>query len=166
MNESSTGAPSLAGKYLCFRLGGEEYGVGILRVREILALQPITPLPRMPEHVRGVINLRGRILPVVDLRTMLGLAQTPASATTCIVVIDAPQRSSNTRIGFLVDAVREVLALEAARIEHPPVLGDGVPTGVLLGLAKVGEPPRVLALLDVDALLEMTELRVDASSPT
>jgi len=141
-------APALAGKYLTFRLGGESYAIPVLHVREIIQPTTITAVPQMPDAVRGVINLRGKIIPVMDLRRRFNLPAAEATDQTCFVVV---QLTANTRapclVGFIVDAVEEVLQIAAADIEPAPDFGSNVETGCILGMAKV--KGSVKTLLDV-----------------
>jgi purine-binding chemotaxis protein CheW len=150
-----TAAPILqaqAGKYLSFILGQEAYGIPVLKVREIIRLVNITPIPQMPAFIRGVINLRGKIVPVVDLRMRLNLAAAEATERTCVVVVNAKLPSRATvHMGVIVDGVEEVLNLAAAEIEETPEFGAKLDTEFLIGLAKV--KGRVTALLDIDRVL-------------
>jgi purine-binding chemotaxis protein CheW len=146
--------PSIArpGKYLTFVLGGESYGIGILQVREIIRPTAITPVPRMPPHIQGVINLRGKIIPVLDLRARFGLAAAPANDRSCIVVVQAKTAESTAVItGLLVDAVEEVLHLSEKDIEATPEFGHRLDTRHLLGIAKVGAAVKIL--LDLDRIV-------------
>ena len=150
-------AASLAGRYLTFRLGAEAYGIGVLAVQEIIRITAITTVPQLPAHVRGVINLRGRIVPVVDLRCRFGLPSETDGERACIVVV---QIHTATRgivpMGLVVDAVEEVLTIAAGDIEPPPEFGCVVDIAFLRGLARVrGE---VKALLDINRVLTGEQL--------
>jgi purine-binding chemotaxis protein CheW len=138
---------SFAGKYLTFVLANEEYGVEVLKVQEIIRILPITPVPEVPAHYRGVINLRGKILPVIDLRTKFGLAPAATTAEACIIVM----RTDGTTRGVIVDRVTEVMKLEDAVIEPPPDLGRGDVRASLLGIGKVDG--RIKLLLDIEHVL-------------
>jgi purine-binding chemotaxis protein CheW len=154
-------APGLGGKYLTFFLDAEEYGLEILKVREILGLMPITRVPRTPESVRGVINLRGKVIPVIDLRVRLELDATEATGQSCIIVVQA----GGVEFGVIVDRVSEVSSIEEASIEPTPTLGADARTEYLLGLAKSQD--RVKLLLDIDRVLssqEMAQLRAASES--
>ncbi|MDB5297138.1 MAG: chemotaxis protein [Phycisphaerales bacterium] len=148
-------APSAAGgKYLTFALGREEYGLEILKVREIIGCTDVTAVPRTPPHVRGVINLRGQVIPVVDLRARLGMEPAPRTDQTCIVVTDvtAPGGGPAVRTGLVVDRVCEVLTIPADRVEPAPAFGAGAAeSGFVRGLGKVGAAVKIL--LDVDRVL-------------
>jgi len=148
-------AEGIAGKYLTFRLSTEEYGVQILKVREIIAVQDITPLPSMPPSMKGVINLRGKIIPVVDLRLKLSLQAGEFTDHTCIIVqeVHIGDEADVTQIGCVVDTVNEVLDVSADRIEPSPSFGSRVSVDCLLGLAKLDEGKKVVALLDIDHVL-------------
>lgn len=134
----------LAGKYLTFKLAGEEYAIEILKVKEIIGLMPITDVPRMPGYVRGVINLRGKVIPVVDLRTKFGLMSTEDTDETCIIVVDVAQNGKSTQTGILVDAVSEVLDIAADQIEEVPSFGTAVNTDFIMGMGKIGESVKIL----------------------
>lgn len=149
---SAIAPPSgLAGKYLTVDLGNEAYGIAVLKVREIIRLQKITPVPQMPADVRGVINLRGRVVPVLDLRVKFGLNAEFAERT-CIVVVQVCLPSTQiAQMGLVVDRVEEVVTLTADDIEPTPEFGTRVDTRYLLGMAKVkGE---VKTLLDIDRVV-------------
>jgi purine-binding chemotaxis protein CheW len=167
------------GKYLTFFLGAEEYGVAILTVREIIGMQPVTRVPRTPACVRGVINLRGTVIPVLDLRARFGLpgaeaalaalpeaARAAAAAVQCTVVVQvAGARGRPVPVGVVVDRVSEVALVADADVEDAPSFGAGVRTEYLLGLARVraadgpGAPGcgRVRLLLDLDRVLAPDE---------
>jgi len=129
---------------LTFKLAGEEYAIEILKVKEIIGLMPITDVPRMPGYVRGVINLRGKVIPVVDLRTKFGLMSTEDTDETCIIVVDVAQNGKSTQTGILVDAVSEVLDIAADQIEEVPSFGTAVNTDFIMGMGKIGESVKIL----------------------
>lgn len=148
--DSSTTA-SLAGKYLTVVLDNEAYGIAVLKVREIIRMQKITPVPQMPAFVKGVINLRGRVIPVVDLRVKFGLKAEFAERT-CIVVVQVKLPSEQTvQMGLIVDSVEEVVTLTAGEIEPTPDFGTRLSTAYLLGMAKV--KGAVKTLLDIDRVV-------------
>lgn len=143
-------------KYLSFRLGREEYGVEILRVREIIGMIDVTPLPHAPAHVRGVVNLRGRIIPVVDLRALFGMASAEATPQTCIVFVEVASAESGAegekfQIGMVVDGVSEVMGIERGKVEDPPRFGGLGKAEFISGIGKVGE--QVILLLNLDRAL-------------
>jgi len=144
VDDVATGGRS---QWLICALGSTEYGIAVSRVQQIIGLLPITRVPRMPAAVRGVINLRGRVIPVVDLRVRFGLEAVDHGQRTCIIVV----QTGETDLGLVVDGVAEVAHLDAAAIEDAPHFGDSVDTGHLVGVAKHGT--RVLLLLDVDRAL-------------
>ncbi len=146
----------LAGKYLVFQLGREEFGVRVLKVREIMGVQDITALPQTPAHVKGVINLRGTVIPVVDLRLKFGLPGQEYTQRTCIIVVQVQGEAGPLLMGIVVDGVAEVLNLAAADIEDTPDFGDGTATPYLLGMAKV--KGKVKILLEIDRVLTSQEL--------
>jgi purine-binding chemotaxis protein CheW len=152
---ASTDARS--GKYLTFRLAREEFAIQVLRVREIMGLQDITAVPQTPSYMKGVINLRGKIVPVIDLRLKFGFAEVEATPSTCIIVVQLDLGRETLLMGLLVDAVSEVLNFAAADIEDTPDFGRGVSTPYLLGIAKVKGAVKIL--LNIDAVLSTTELQ-------
>jgi purine-binding chemotaxis protein CheW len=149
---STTLSPSaLAGKYLTIGLGAEAYGIPVLRVREIIRLQKITAVPQMPEYVKGVINLRGKVIPIVDLRVKFGVAAEIADRT-CIVVVQVQLATDQTvPMGLIVDRVEEVANLSAAEIEPAPDFGAKLSTEYMLGLAK--GKGQVKTLLNLDRVI-------------
>jgi purine-binding chemotaxis protein CheW len=145
-------------KLLTFKLGAEEYGLQILRVQEIIQLMPITRVPRTPDYVRGVINLRGKLFPVIELRRKLGLAPAEDSERTCIIVVQVEREAETLVMGLLVDTVSEVRSIAPDQVVPPPSLGVAVDTSFLLGMARVGAS--AVLLLDVDKVLSSGELQV------
>lgn len=147
----------LEGKYLTFALGNEEYGVGILKVREIIGIMEITAVPHTPGYIKGVINLRGRVIPVVDLRLKFHMERADYTDRTCIIVVEVQNKAETVQVGMLVDSVSEVLNISAEEIEPPPAFGStGVATNYILGLGKV--KGNVKILLDVDRVIAEGEL--------
>jgi len=142
---------SMAGKYLTFKLDGEVYGLGILKVQEIIGMMTVTRVPKTPPYVRGVINLRGRVIPVIDLRLKFELEAREDTDRTCIIVMQVARTGQRTAMGILVDEVSEVLQLEADQIEPTPSLGGSVDTEFILGMGKAGQ--RVVTMLDLDQIL-------------
>jgi purine-binding chemotaxis protein CheW len=141
---------ALAGKYLTFALAGEEYGLPVLKVREIIKILNITAVPQAPHHVKGVINLRGKVIPVVDLRLKFGFASQEYDERTCIIVIEVALSSSKVMMGVVVDAVSEVLTITAGEIEATPEFGEHVNTEFMMGVAKI--KGHVKFLLDLDRI--------------
>lgn len=152
------GEADLAEKFLTFELTGEEYGIEILKVREIIGLLSITTVPRTPEYVRGVINLRGKVIPVVDLKLKFGMKRSEDTRETCIIVVEVSHAGDKILTGILVDRVREVLDIKSENIEDPPEMGDGVETEFIKGMGKTGD--RVSILLDIDGVLTGGELEL------
>jgi purine-binding chemotaxis protein CheW len=142
---------SLAGKYLTFALGAEEYGLPVLKVREIIKMLDITQVPQVPPHVKGVINLRGKVIPVVDLRLKFGFDEHGYSERTCVIVVEVVLPSGRVMMGIVVDAVSEVLNIGAEDIEQTPDFGERVDTDYMNGIAKV--KGKVKILLDLDRVL-------------
>lgn len=143
---------TMAGKYLTFALGDEEYGLPVLKVREIIKMMDVTSVPQVPAHIRGVINLRGKVIPVIDLRLKFGLPAIAASDQTCIVVVQVELDARRVMLGIIVDRVSEVLNVVADEIERPPDFGERLDTQFMLGMAKV--KGKVKILLDLDAILD------------
>jgi purine-binding chemotaxis protein CheW len=144
------------GKYLTFALGAEEFGLEILKVREIIGYMDITAVPQTPEHVRGVINLRGQVIPVVDLRTKFVMQTEKRTSQTCIIVVQTRRDGQEFNTGIIVDRVRDVLDITAGQIEDAPHLGTPVETDVILGMAKIADSVKIL--LDIDRVLGSVDL--------
>lgn len=139
------------GKYLTFALGQEEYGLPVLKVREIIKVMDITQVPQMPPHVRGVINLRGKVTPVIDLRLKFGFPAQDYTERTCIIVVDVKRSGVRMRMGIVVDSVSEVLSILGADIDDTPDFGVLAARAYVLGLAKVKGSVKIL--LDLDCVL-------------
>ena len=151
------GMKGLGGKYLTFSLGNEEYGVSILKVREIIGLMEITAVPHTPSYIKGVINLRGRVIPVLELRIKFGMERQEYNERTCVIVVEVQGPSETVQVGMLVDSVSEVLNIGEEEIEPPPSFGStDVDTDSLLGMGKV--KGQVKILLDVDKVIGEGEL--------
>src|SRR3954466_12914586 len=144
-----------SGKYLSFHLGAEEYAIQVLKVREIVKLQHITGVPETPPELKGVINLRGKVIPVVDLRLRFGLPEKEYDQRTCIIVVEL-DRAATGPMGIIVDEVSEVLTLQEAEIQDTPDFGIGVDTPYLLGMAKARDTVKIL--LDIDEALAASDL--------
>jgi purine-binding chemotaxis protein CheW len=140
------------GKFLTYFLASEEYGLEILKVHEIIGMMPITRVPRTPHFIRGVINLRGKVIPVVDLRLKFAMEAHEQTEETCTIVVQA----QGVDMGIIVDKVSEVLDINPSDIQDPPYFGPEVRTDYLLGIAKTGE--RVKLLLDIDKVLSSQEV--------
>jgi purine-binding chemotaxis protein CheW len=145
-----------AGKYLTFSLGPEEYGLEILKVREIIGHMAITAVPQTPGYVKGVINLRGQVIPVVDIRTLFGMEPKEITEETCIIVVEVLRNNSRHSTGVIVDQVSEVLDIKGESIEEAPQLGSSVDTDFILGMGKVNETVKIL--LNIDKVLDNSEL--------
>lgn len=145
-----------AEKYLSFHVGPEEFALGVLSVREIMGMQDITMVPHTPQYVKGIINLRGKVIPVVDLRLKFHMPQAEYTQRTCIIVVQVQGEAGPMLMGIVVDGVAEVLNLVAADIEDTPDFGDGTAMPYLLGMAKVKD--RVKILLEIDRVLASTDL--------
>jgi purine-binding chemotaxis protein CheW len=154
-NAASQKREQRAGKYLTFQLGKEEFAIPVLCVREIMGVQEITAVPQTPRYVKGVINLRGKVIPVVDLRLKFALPELDYTQRTCIIVVQIQGEEDQVMIGVIVDAVSEVLTLQAGEIEDTPDFGNGVSTPYLLGMAKI--KGQVKILLDIDQALSVED---------
>jgi len=144
------------GKYLTFALAGEEYGISILKIKEIIGMMPITTIPQTPEFVKGVINLRGKVIPVADLRLRFGMERIDYTERTCIVVVEISGGSGTVMIGIVVDSVSEVLNIKGGDIEETPTFGTRLETDYILGMAKVQGGVKIL--LDIDRVLSRDEV--------
>jgi purine-binding chemotaxis protein CheW len=163
--ESSDHPDTREGKYLTFNLNKEEYGIGILKIKEIIGMMPITPVPRTPECVKGVINLRGKVIPVIDLRLKFGMTEIGYTDRTCIIVVEAEGDSGTLLVGILVDSVSEVLNIKGDHIEDSPNFGTGLSTDYISGMAKTEGGVKIL--LDIDRVLhreEMSAAEVDGGA--
>jgi purine-binding chemotaxis protein CheW len=139
------------GKYLTFSLGAEQYGLEILKVREIIGYIDVTAVPQTPQHVKGVINLRGQVIPVVDLRAKFGMETAEITEQSCIIVVEIIRTGRKCSMGIVVDRVQEVLDIARQDIEEAPQFDASVCTDFILGMGKVGD--RVKILLDIDRVL-------------
>jgi len=146
----------IQGKYLTFRLAEQEYSLEILRVREIIGLMDITKLPKTPEFVKGVINLRGKVIPVIDLRLRFGLEEEVHTEKTCIIVVEISDGRGSMQIGIIVDSVSEVLNVTLDDLEPTPRFGISINTDFILGMAKGKETVRTL--LDIDKVITANEM--------
>jgi purine-binding chemotaxis protein CheW len=147
------------GKYLTFSLAGEEYGIVILKVKEIIGMMPVTPVPKTPCYVKGVINLRGKVIPVADLRLKFDMDEAAYTERTCIIVVEIKDGQGHVLMGIVVDSVSEVLNIKGGEIEDTPAFGTQMDTDYILGMAKTGGGVKIL--LDIDKVFggeEMLEL--------
>ena len=144
------------GKYLTFTLEEEEYGIGILKIKEIIGMMPITSVPRTPEYVKGVINLRGKVIPVIDLRLKFDMESIEFSERTCIIVVEIDSEAATVLIGIVVDAVSEVLNIKEEEIEETPTFGTKLNTDYILGMAKMEGGVKIL--LNIDKVLNSEEI--------
>lgn len=146
----------LAGKYLTFRLAEEEYGLEILKVQEIIQMQAVTRVPRTPDYVRGVINLRGKVIPVIDLRKKFSLETAKDTEKTCIIVVQIASGDTHVVMGIIIDEVKEVLDIRAENIEDTPSFGSSIDTEFILGMGKIGTSVKIL--LDIDKVMSAKEI--------
>lgn len=144
------------GKYLTFALAQEEYGIGILKVKEIIGMMNITTVPKTPEYVKGVINLRGKVIPVVDLRSKFGMETIGYTERTCIIVVEISSGQQKILMGIIVDSVSEVLNIKGSDIEDTPTFGAKLDTDYILGMAKTNGGVKIL--LDIDKVLSREEM--------
>jgi purine-binding chemotaxis protein CheW len=143
-------------QYLTFLLAGEEYAISILKVKEIIEYDTITVVPKTPKWIRGVINLRGSVVPVVDLAVKFGLQERPVTRTSCVVIIEGQLDNQNTTMGIVADSVNQVIDLATQDIREVPEFGTRVQVNYLLGMAQLGK--KFALLLDVDKVLSTDEL--------
>ncbi|MBU0479968.1 MAG: chemotaxis protein CheW [Proteobacteria bacterium] len=155
LNKQIRAETSRGGKYLTFTLGNEEYGVGILKVREIIGILDITEIPRMPDYVKGVINLRGKVSPVIDLRLKFAMPRADYTSRTCIILMEIDKEETTALMGIIVDSVSEVMNVNAHDIEDTPEV-RGANTDYILGIAK--KDKKVIMLLDIDKALNDDEI--------
>ncbi len=139
------------GKYLTFTLADEEYGIGIIKIKEIIGMMSVTNVPQTPEFVKGVINLRGKVIPVIDLRLRFGMGTIDYTERTCIIVVEIKDTADIVKIGIVVDSVSEVLNVKGEDIEDTPAFGTNLKTDYILGMAKIQGGVKIL--LDIDAVL-------------
>ena len=145
-----------AGKYLTFTLGSEEYGLEILKVREIIGYMEITAVPQTPHYVKGVVNLRGQVIPVIDLRAKFGMETAEITEESCIIVVEVSQNDRKFSTGVVVDKVQEVLDISSGDIEDAPQFGSSVNTDFILGMGKINDTVKML--LDIDKVLAGEDL--------
>ncbi len=144
------------GKYLTFSMANEEYGIGILKIKEIIGMMPVTTVPQTPEYVKGVINLRGKVIPVMDLRLRFGMEAMDYTERTCIIVVEIEDQAGTVMIGIVVDSVSEVLNIKGKEIEDTPTFGAKLNTDYILGMAKMEGGVKIL--LDIDKVFSSDEL--------
>ncbi len=156
--EAGSLAQEAAGQYLTFRLGGEMYALPILKVQEIIGIMPVTAVPKAPDFVRGVINLRGKVIPVVDLRLKFCMESQEDTERTCIIVVQLSCQGRPVTMGVIIDEVSEVLSVGASQIEPAPGFGASVDADFILAMAKIDE--RVVMLLDIQKALTGAEFTV------
>jgi len=147
---------AIAGKYLTFQLAGEDYGISLLKVREIIGLMPITSVPRTPAFVKGVINLRGKVIPVTDLRLRFDMPEKEYNDRTCIIVVEVHGQETTVQTGIVVDTVTEVLPVRSEEIEPAPEFGAKVDTRFILGMTNMDGAVKIL--LDIDCVLTAAEI--------
>lgn len=150
---ASTAKP---GKYLTFRLATEDYGIEILKVREIIGLIKITRIPQSATYIRGVVNLRGKVIPVLDLRSRFGMDVPPDTEQTCVIVVDIATAAGKLMMGIVVDAVSEVLDISDQQIEAAPAIGATTDVTFIHGIAKIKNEVKIL--LDIDRVFDSTSL--------
>ena len=156
IQQDATTLQDKEGKYLTFTLAAEDYGLEILKVREIIGMMDITAVPQTPEYVKGVINLRGRVIPVIDLRLKFGLEEAEYGERTCIIVVEVQSQVGSVQMGVVVDSVSEVLNINGEEIEPPPSFGARLKTQYILGIAKAKGTIKIL--LDIDRVLTGEEM--------
>lgn len=156
MSQVGTSGADREGKYLTFSLAGEEYGISILKVKEIIGMMPITYVPQAPGYVKGVVNLRGKVIPVIDLRLKFGIEPIDYTERTCIIVVEIGSLSKMIAMGIVVDSVSEVMNIKNGDIEDTPSFGTKLKTEFILGMAKTGAGVKIL--LDINLVLADEEV--------
>jgi len=145
------------GKYLTFSIGDEEYGISILKIKEIIGMLPITMVPQTPEFVKGVINLRGKVIPVIDLRLRFSMEAIPYTERTCIIVSEIEGEENTIQTGIVVDSVSEVLNIKEGEIADTPTFGMDMNTEYILGIAKMEDSVKIL--LDINKVMNVGEIK-------
>ena len=158
MDQAVKAMADQGGKYLTFTMANEEYGISILKIKEIIGMMPITSVPQTPAFVKGVINLRGKVIPVVDLRLRFGMEANDYTERTCIIVVEITGQSGTVMIGIVVDSVSEVLNIKGEDIEDTPTFGTKLDTDYIFGMAKMEGGVKIL--LDIDRVLSSEEVAV------
>ncbi|MBW2247320.1 MAG: purine-binding chemotaxis protein CheW [Deltaproteobacteria bacterium] len=158
MNQAVKIMEDKEGKYLTFTLAEEEYGIGILKIKEIIGMMAITTVPQTPKFVKGVINLRGKVISVIDLRLRFGMESMDYTERTCIIVVEMDGTANTVQIGIVVDAVSEVLNINGKDIEDTPTFGTKLDTTYILGMAKMEGGVKIL--LDIDRVLKAEEVEM------
>jgi purine-binding chemotaxis protein CheW len=156
MDQAVKTIAEMEGKYLTFTLADEEYGIGILKIKEIIGMMPITTVPQTPEFVKGVINLRGKVIPVMDLRLRFGMEPIDYNERTCIIVVEIDGAAGTIQIGLVVDTVSEVLNINSEDIEKAPTFGAKLNTDYILGMAKMEGGVKIL--LDIDQVISEEDI--------
>ena len=150
-NQANKAVIEREGKYLTFSLADEEYGIGILKIKEIIGMMPFTTVPQTPDFVKGVVNLRGKVIPVMDLRLRFGMDAIDYTERTCIIVVEIEGSNGTIQIGIVVDSVSEVLNIKSEDVEDTPTFGSNLNTDYILGMGKMEGGVKIL--LDIDHVL-------------
>jgi purine-binding chemotaxis protein CheW len=158
MNQAVKAMEEREGKYLTFTLADEEYGIGILKIKEIIGMMAVTTVPQTPKFVKGVINLRGKVIPVIDLRLRFGMESMDYTERTCIIVVEIDGTAGTVQIGIVVDSVSEVLNIKAIEIEDTPTFGTRLNTDYILGMGKMEGGVKIL--LDINRVLKAEEVEL------
>jgi purine-binding chemotaxis protein CheW len=158
MDQAAKAMEEKEGKYLTFTLAEEEYGIGILKIKEIIGMMSITTVPQTPKFVKGVINLRGKVIPVIDLRLRFGMESMDYTERTCIIVVEIDGTAGTVQIGIVVDSVSEVLNIKAIEIEDTPTFGTRLNTDYILGMGKMEGGVKIL--LDINRVLKAEEVEL------
>ncbi len=151
VNQTIKAITNREGKYLTFSLANEEYGIGILKVKEIIGMMPITFVPNTPPYVKGVLNLRGKVIPVISLRLKFGMEDVKYTDKTCVIVVEAKGGKDSALVGIVVDSVSEVLNIRSGDIEDRPNFGANADIEYIIGMAKINGGVKIL--LDIDLIL-------------
>jgi len=146
------------GKYLTFSLSGEEYGIGIRKVREIIGMMIVTHVPQTPYYIKGVINLRGKVIPIIDLRLKFAMEAMDYTERTCIIVVEIVEGGQTIAMGLVVDSVSEVINIREGDVDDTPAFGNAIDTDYILGMAKIGGSVKIL--LDIDRVFVNEEIEI------
>lgn len=161
LEEARLKAEKLTGKYLTFNLDGEDFGIGILKTKEIIGMMPITSVPQTPGYVKGVINLRGRVIPVIDLRLKFGMDEAQYNDRTCIIVVEVSSKVGTVQFGIVVDSVSDVVNINGQDIEETPELGRSLDRECILGMAKLNGGVNIL--LNIDEVITDRDMELIAN---
>lgn len=158
MKEENAGSSSEIEQYLTFKLGAEVFAIEITKVKEVIDFSDVTKVPGTPEYMRGVLNLRGSVVPVIDLQMKFGMGTTKKTVNTCVIIVEVPMDDDVTQLGALADSVQEVINLEHEQVEPPPRIGMNLRTDFIKGMGKSGD--QFIIILDINKIFTEEELNI------